>query len=377
MKDIDYCFVYFNGRQEKLYGEKLRAKEFFYGYHHVLSKGFNTKILEFENGLPSNYFLFKFFKILQKLILKLFKFQYDFAGIIKPINWKVLKNSKNIILTNNRIAHSLLPFLLYSKITNNSVNLVVIAMGLFNSSSDKKFILRIHKTLHKFMIRNVDKLIFIGEPEFQHALIEFPKYKQKLEFIPFGVDIDFWKSTENNFYKKDYILFIGNDSNRDYEFLKLLINNIKNKDFIIVSENKDLQNISNNNVKVLKGSWNKDIIEDVFLRDLYSNAKLTIVPLKESLQPSGQSVSLQSMSTQTPVIITKTKGFWKNVDFKHLDNIYFTKTNNIDEWSAAINLIYDNNKIAEQLSKNAKKLVDEKFSLENYNKKLFKLNEEY
>ena len=202
MKDIDYCFVYFNGRQEKLYGEKLRAKEFFYGYHHVLSKGFNTKILEFENGLPSNYFLFKFFKILQKLILKLFKFQYDFAGIIKPINWKVLKNSKNIILTNNRIAHSLLPFLIYSKITNNSVNLVVIAMGLFNSSSDKKFILRIHKTLHKFMIRNVDKLIFIGEPEFQHALIEFPKYKQKLEFIPFGVDIDFGRVQKIIFTKK-------------------------------------------------------------------------------------------------------------------------------------------------------------------------------
>ena len=74
MKDIDYCFVYFNGRQEKLYGEKLRAKEFFYGYHHVLSKGFNTKILEFENGLPSNYFLFKFLKYCKNLSLSYLNF---------------------------------------------------------------------------------------------------------------------------------------------------------------------------------------------------------------------------------------------------------------------------------------------------------------
>ena len=50
---------------------------------------------------------------------------------------------------------------------------------------------------------------------------------------------------------------------------------------------------------------------------MYENSKLTIVPLKNSIQPSGQSVSLQSMSMNTPVIITKTDGFWDSKYFRH------------------------------------------------------------
>ena len=37
---------------------------------------------------------------------------------------------------------------------------------------------------------------------------------------------------------------------------------------------------------------------------------MTIIPLKNSIQPSGQSVALQSMACGTPVVITETFGFW-------------------------------------------------------------------
>ena len=49
--------------------------------------------------------------------------------------------------------------------------------------------------------------------------------------------------------------------------------------------------------------------------------------MKESLQPSGQSVALQSIACGTPVLITKTGGFWDNKNFKDKDNIFFAMKN--------------------------------------------------
>ena len=61
---------------------------------------------------------------------------------------------------------------------------------------------------------------------------------------------------------------------------------------------------------MINGSWNDETISDAEIREIYEKSRLTIVPLKNSIQPSGQSVTLQSLSVGTPVIITKTDGFW-------------------------------------------------------------------
>ena len=79
MKITDYCFVYFNGRAEKLKGKDIRPRDFFYGYHYATSIGYITEILEFGNKEPSNKILRKILLKIQQLILKAFKFQYDFA----------------------------------------------------------------------------------------------------------------------------------------------------------------------------------------------------------------------------------------------------------------------------------------------------------
>ena len=84
--------------------------------------------------------------------------------------------------------------------------------------------------------------------------------------------------------------------------------------FTIVSKNVDTYKFGPN-VTVHNGSWRSEELDDSFIRKLYHNSSLTILPIKETFQPSGQSVSLQSMSCGTPVMITKTKGFWDNENF--------------------------------------------------------------
>ena len=88
-------------------------------------------------------------------------------------------------------------------------------------------------------------------------------------------------------------------------------------------------NLIHNNFKIYNGSWGSPAISDLELRNLYSSSKLTIIPLKNSLQPSGQSVALQSIACGTPVLISKTDGFWDNKNFKNGSNIFFNKDNDL------------------------------------------------
>lgn len=368
MKITDYCFVYFNGRAEKLKGKDIRPRDFFYGYHYATSIGYITEILEFGNKEPGNKILSKILLKIQQLILKAFKFQYDFVGIIKPNNWKLLKNSKNIILSNQRIAHSLLPFLLYVKLFKKSNTITVIAMGLFNSSSKNLLIIKIHNFLHKIMIKNISRMVFIGQPEYLYATQVFTRYSKKFQYIPFGVDKDFWKKKNTQDPSSDdYILFIGNDTNRDFDFLVSLANKLQNKKFIVVTEKLEESEFKGTNVKLLNGSWNKDLLTDEYLRNLYDNAKITIVPLKEGLQPSGQSVTLQSMATETPVIITKTVGFWSQDDFIHKENIYFTQSNDLEVWKKAIDSLYEDKDMYQSISINSRNLIERKYNSDYFN----------
>ena len=368
MKITDYCFVYFNGRAEKLKGKDIRPRDFFYGYHYATSIGYITEILEFGNKEPGNKILSKILLKIQQLILKAFKFQYDFVGIIKPNNWKLLKNSKNIILSNQRIAHSLLPFLLYVKLFKKSNTITVIAMGLFNSSSKNLLIIKIHNFLHKIMLKNISRMVFIGQPEYLYATQVFTRYSKKFQYIPFGVDKDFWKKKNTQDPSSDdYILFIGNDTNRDFDFLVSLANKLQNKKFIVVTEKLEESEFKGTNVKLLNGSWNKDLLTDEYLRNLYDNAKITIVPLKEGLQPSGQSVTLQSMATETPVIITKTRGFWSQDDFIHKENIYFTQSNDLEVWKKAIDSLYEDKDMYQSISSNSRNLIEKKYNSDYFN----------
>ena len=107
------------------------------------------------------------------------------------------------------------------------------------------------------MLRNIDNIVFLGESEYKLAQTKFLKFKEKINFIPFGIDTNFWHKKDYE-YEKDYVLFIGNDSNRDFDFLELLINKNPDKDFIIVSENPTASDIKTRN-SIIKGSWNKNI----------------------------------------------------------------------------------------------------------------------
>ena len=104
-------------------------------------------------------------------------------------------------------------------------------------------------------------------------------------------------------------------------------------------------------------------MNDVELSKLYNESFLTIVPLKNSLQPSGQSVTLQSLACGTPVLITKTDGFWDEENFINNENIIFLEENSIDLWQDQILNLFENENKYNRLRKNGLNLVETNYDL--------------
>ena len=369
-------YLYFNARKERITKNEINPSEFFYGYDYFYKLDFAVSAMEFD-GKPIK-FLTKILLKIQKLILKVTKFQYDFAGIFKSGKFKEIISNDVLIISNNRIAHSILPALIFMKFKKKKCKTIVIAMGIFNFPKNR-LLKKIHLSLNSLLLRYIDYLVFIGKKEYQYALQNFDKHNSKITFIPFGVDSEFWKSKKIDKKEKKSILFIGNDSNRDFDFLINFIAKNPDEDFVIVTEyfeEEYIEKLNLNNLTFYKGSWNKKILTDDFLKKLYEDSKVTLVPLKNSIQPSGQSVSLQSISMKTPVIITKTDGFWDTEFFENKKNIFFAQNNSIEEWQSLLNELLSSDNIYSDIQSAGRNLIVEKFDVQNFNKRLHELLED-
>ena len=52
-------------------------------------------------------------------------------------------------------------------------------------------------------------------------------------------------------------------------------------------------------------------LSDRKLLRIIQEAKCLVLPIKNTLQPSGQSVSLQSLACRTPLVINNYEGLWE------------------------------------------------------------------
>ena len=126
---------------------------------------------------------------------------------------------------------------------------------------------------------------------------------------------------------------MGNDGNRDADLFLKIVDNLKDLNFTAITNIDKLLNAKLPNLNVIKGSYGSSNLSDTELKQYYLNSKLVILPLKESSQPSGQSVTLQALSCGTQVMISDTEGFWDRNSFKNNKIFTFVKENNYKSWS--------------------------------------------
>ena len=350
-KDTNVTFVFKNSRDLKSKQNDF-PKEHFYSYFYFARNYKNTSYIEMKD--PSNILKF-LFKTLRKLTNKPIYLEYylNFESL------KKLNKTEILIITNQNQFYYIYPILKFIKIFKN-VKVLVFVMGLNENFNYK------NNTLRNVFFKNIDKLMFLSKNEQLFYLENFPKYKNKFHYIPFGVDKNFWKPSSD--LKQKGILFVGNDQNRDIKLLISLVNSLPELEFNIVSSNPELLNLKNkNNVNLYQSDWQTNKISDLELKKIMENNLISIIPLKNTLQPSGQSVALQSMSLKIPVIISKTDGFWDEEKFQHNKNLIFIDDNNIHSWKKAIVYLFKNSKVRNEIAISGNNTVNNYFSdIETY-----------
>jgi glycosyltransferase involved in cell wall biosynthesis len=362
MNKVTYFFS--GNRKDKIKNKSEEAKELYYSYHEFDKEKLDLEIIEFTE--VDNLF-YKFLYYYDRLLNKCLSLPSYSHKIFSVKNYKSIKQSDLVFLVNEGVAFSVLPMLFFIRRTDKT-KINVFSMGLFSKEVDKKYMF-IHRLFIKLLIANVDNLLFLGKGEMELAKTNY-KDHSKFKFIGFSVDTDFWISNKEIQSKKPQLLFVGNDSNKSSITVVQLAEKLPEFNIICVSKLVELHSKKLTNLTIFDGAWNDSAISDQELKEMYEEAFLTIVPLRESSQPSGQSVTMQSMITGTPVLITDTKGFWDKETFLDNENIFLIENNDVELWVEKIRFLYNNQHIMKTVSKNGKNLIHEKYNLKIFHKRL-------
>ena len=366
-KVLNITYIFMKGRALKQKNETIIPNDFFYFYEKIEeSREFNSKLLEVNSVNKFNPFRY-FYSLYEKYLRNRTGLSFYGNEFLKYQNLKTVYKSDKILLVNESVSFSLLLLFFFLK-KIKKVEISIFLMGLFSKLDiDNKY----HKRILNRMLNLYDKFIFVGKGEYDFAEKNFPDWSEKYFFLPFSVDQDFWKSNKNTQNKKE-ILFLGNDLNRDFEFAYNLGKNMDKYSFIFVS-NSFSKYKKYKNIQILDSNWLEGGITDIDIRNIFEKSACTIVPLINTIQPSGQSVSLQSMSMNVPVIITKTKGFWDYDTFENNRNIIFAEKNDIELWESLIENLFKDNSLYGNLIMNAKKTMEDDYNQDKLFKKFLKI----
>tara|TARA_B100001741_G_scaffold59232_1_gene46472 strand:- start:794 stop:1903 length:1110 start_codon:yes stop_codon:yes gene_type:complete len=357
-------FIFNHGRNRRINEEKEFPKEHFYGYFNFLQINKDTKLI--ENSEVENKFV-----LISKLLRKLTKFPIYIGKIVNKKNKKIIDNSNILFFSNQNLFYSAFPYIYI----NNSKNtrIVVFFMGYKNILKNKKKFNRIQKFFFTAVIKKIDNILFLSKSEKDLFSKEFPKFSKKANFINFAVDSKYWSRT-NNSKTIDKILFLGNDESRDYKILINIVNRMPDKKFIIISNKINQNQFTSDNFNLIKSDWKTNKLRDSELKKIMENVDISIIPIKNGTsQPSGQSVTLQSMAMGIPVMINSFEGFWDNELLVHEKNIYLVKDNTVDNWIHEIKLLSSNKDLKNILSINGRKTIEDKLNLENFFNNLSKI----
>ena len=309
------CYLYQPGRITRL--PELRSgslpTEFFYGAPELERWGHKITYVEADN-IPARSKL----RVAAELMVKLkhLPAKVYFAQLmgVKEV-LPQLRNADVIVATTPGLAFSLAIWksLGAIKIPRDFVGIHCGILNYDHSWARLKFSQRLFTLM---------RTVLYGQGELESMRETFKIPAGRIEVNCFGVDDSFWTPASES-DRQDYILAIGNDSRRDYDLLiraaKLLDRPIK------ILTKRPLPDDLPRNIEVVKGSWHEQALSDTELREMYRKAFCVAVPLIESNQPSGQSVTLQAMACGTPVILTKTAGIWETTFLRDGANVMLVR----------------------------------------------------
>ena len=339
------AFLFKSGRETRL--SAGCPTEFFYGLIQLQKAGYDADIVtddEFDLDNPPG----RFWRALSQLAYVTIGIPlWPLARLARRAARVRLDGYDNLVVTTNIFGLCLSVLRRFNLLRPR---IFFIAMGLIEPATPPRVI-----GIYRWIFRKGAVLRTLSEID---AKLLSEKLACPVSHIPFGVDSSFWvpASPGTGVASGDYVLSIGNDAHRDYrtlldawrpEYPLLRVVTAQN----IVS--------TASNVEILRGDWHKRILTDERIRTLIQNARFVILPIKNTVQPSGQSVCLQAMACGKAVIITDFPGLWNREMLRHGDTCIIAGPpgDRPGLQKAAERLIGDA-ALAHAIGKNARKIVE-------------------
>jgi glycosyltransferase involved in cell wall biosynthesis len=120
------------------------------------------------------------------------------------------------------------------------------------------------------------------------------------------------------------------------------------------------------NVTHHRGSWHGTELSDERIRALYQRAAVVVVPLRESNQPSGQSVTLQAMACGCPVVLTNTEGLWSRSQMIDGENVLLVPPGGRTELAASVNRLLGDRELSARIGRAGREGAEAFGSIEGF-----------
>lgn len=360
---MEIAFVYVKGRLSRLADVRAgaAAREFFYGALELQERGHNTQLHEVDigEGAPPGSSLIE---LLYRLHLMPSKTN---ASLIRQLRQLLpaLNSCAVVVATASGPAYGLA---LLTALGQLRTPLISIHCGIANHPLRGR-----RRILNSMLLRRSWNMLY-GEGEVEPVRQMFRVPTERLHVNQFGVDTRFWHPSEQA-GESGYVLAVGNDVRRDYQLLLRLAEQTEQK-FVIVTR-QDLGELPPH-VQQVRGDWHAQALSDAGLRELYRKALVVITPLKESVQPSGQSVCLQAMACGKPVILTKTTGLWSEGMMRDNDNVLLVQPGDLESLRRAFFSLRADPALRRVMGENARSTVREQADISLFADRLETLAEQ-
>lgn len=234
---------------------------------------------------------------------------------------------------------------------------IIIDVGCLNGGRSRQPEL----LLFQFAMKSVKGLIYHASSQKKHYDRYFSSLSQRSFFVPFGVDIEFFKPLDVR--QEDYILSIGYKF-RDWFTLINAFSRINTKTSLKIVGPKDLNIGLSDKVHV------QPYVPIDILKELIAKAKFIVLPLVDLPYAHGQMTLLQSMSMGKAVIVTKVPSI---IDYvSNGEDALFVKLKDIVDMRNKIEYLMNNPDEIIRLGKNARETVENKFTEKNMAESIYK-----
>jgi glycosyltransferase involved in cell wall biosynthesis len=199
------------------------------------------------------------------------------------------------------------------------------------------------------------ELAAISEGEAAH-LAKVLGDEQAIHFLPFGADAGFWAPSESATSSVDrpYVLSIGNDLNRDY---RTLVDAWRPEYPTLRIVTRLVVETGKANVEVLAGDWREAHFSDDAIRQIVRDCAFVVLPIRQTIQPSGQSACLQAMACGKAVIVSKILGLWDGRAMRHGETCLLVEPGSVDALQQSVEKLLRQPDLANRLGAAARVVI--------------------